>query len=419
MIEEENRMRLGNVVESWKYPSMLLAGIGISNVGAWIYLIALNLIILEMTGSPLAVAALYILKPLATLCTNFWSGSVIDRLNKRDLMVTLDLFCAVFIATLPFLSSLWSIYLVVFLINIARSMFEPTSMTYITKLIPPKDRKRFNSLRSLIDSGGFLIGPAIAGLLFIIGTPIFAIYMNAIALLLSGLVTMMMPNLEKHIRVNSAEEKFSFEVVKKDWTVVLNFSRSYAYIMFIYFLFGCVMVMATAIDSLEVAFSKEVLSLSDSEYGFLVSIAGAGIVMGAIVNAMIATKSSTSLLIGLGSLFVSAGYIVYAFSTTFFMAAIGFFILSFSLAFANTGFHTFYQNNIPVHFMGRIASIYGLIEAFLIILATTIAGVAAQLISIQYIVIAGTFLMLVISVTLFIFNIRPSKAKLYSTASVD
>lgn len=412
-------MRLGNVVESWKYPLMLLAGIGISNVGAWIYLIALNLIILEKTGSPLAVAVLYILKPLATLCTNFWSGSVIDRLNKRNLMVTLNLVSAVFIATLSFLSSLWSIYLVVFLINIARSIFDPTSMTYITKLIPPKDRKRFNSLRSLIDSGGFLIGPAIAGLLFIIGTPIFAIYMNAIALLLSGLVTMMMPNLEKHIQFNSTNEKISFEVVKQDWTVVFNFSRRYAYIMFIYFLFGCVMVMATAIDSLEVAFAKEVLSLSDSEYSFLVSIAGAGIVMGAIINTMIATKSSTSLLIGLGSLFVSIGYIVYAFSTIFFMAAIGFFILSFSLAFANTGFHTFYQNNIPVDVMGRVGSIYGLIEAVLIILATTIAGVAAQLISIQYVVILGTFVMLVISITLFLFNIRPSKAKLYSTASVD
>ncbi|AMQ08203.1 MULTISPECIES: MFS transporter [Sporosarcina] len=412
-------MRLGNVVESWKYPLMLLAGIGISNVGAWIYLIALNLIILEKTGSPLAVAVLYILKPLATLCTNFWSGSVIDRLNKRNLMVTLNLVSAVFIATLSFLSSLWSIYLVVFLINIARSIFDPTSMTYITKLIPSKDRKRFNSLRSLIDSGGFLIGPAIAGLLFIIGTPIFAIYMNAIALLLSGLVTMMMPNLEKHIQFNSTNEKISFEVVKQDWTVVLNFSRRYAYIMFIYFLFGCVMVMATAIDSLEVAFAKEVLSLSDSEYSFLVSIAGAGIVMGAIINTMIATKSSTSLLIGLGSLFVSIGYIVYAFSTIFFMAAIGFFILSFSLAFANTGFHTFYQNNIPVDVMGRVGSIYGLIEAVLIILATTIAGVAAQLISIQYVVIVGTFVMLVISITLFLFNIRPSKAKLYSTASVD
>ncbi|WP_342509996.1 MFS transporter [Sporosarcina sp. FSL K6-2383] len=403
------------VVKSWKYPSILLFGIGVSNVGAWIYLIALNLIILEMTGSPLAVAALYILKPLATLCTNFWSGSMIDRLNKRNLMVTLDLFRALFIATLPFLSSLWSIYAVVFLINIASSMFEPTSMTYITKLIPVEDRKRFNALRSLIDSGGFLIGPAIAGLLFIIGTPIFAIYINAIALFLSGVVTMLMPNLEKHSQAHF-DEKLSFEVVKKDWIVVLNFSRRYAYIMFVYFLFGCVMVMTSAIDSLEVAFAKEVLSLSDSKYGFLVGIAGAGIVIGSIVNTMIAHKSSTSLLIGLGSLFVSGGYIVYAFSNSFLIAAIGFFILSFSLAFANTGFHTFYQNNIPVDMMGRIGSIYGLIEAVLVIIATIIIGLAAQLIAIQYVVIIGTIVMLLISIMLFSFTIQPSKEKLYSTA---
>ena len=404
-------MRMKSVVESWKYPSILLFGIGVSNVGAWIYLIALNLIILEMTRSPLAVAALYILKPLATLCTNFWSGSMIDRLNKRNLMVTLDLFRALFIATLPFLSSLWSIYAIVFLINIASSMFEPTSMTYITKLIPVKDRKRFNALRSLIDSGGFLIGPAIAGLLFLIGTPIFAIYMNAIAIFLSGVVTMLMPNLEKHSQAHIIDEKLSFEVVKKDWMIVLNFSRRYAYIMFVYFLFGCVMVMTAAIDSLEVAFAKEVLSLSDSSYGFLVGIAGAGIVIGSIVNAMIAHKSSTSLLIGLGSLFVAGGYIVYAFSNTFLMAAIGFFILSFSLAFANTGFHTFYQNNIPVDMMGRIGSIYGLIEAVLVIIATIIVGVAAQLIAIQYVVIIGTIVMLVISIILFSFTIQPLKAK--------
>lgn len=408
-------MRMKSVVESWKYPSILLFGIGVSNVGAWIYLIALNLIILEMTRSPLAVAALYILKPLATLCTNFWSGSMIDRLNKRNLMVTLDLFRALFIATLPFLSSLWSIYAVVFLINIASSMFEPTSMTYITKLIPVEDRKRFNALRSLIDSGGFLIGPAIAGVLFLIGTPIFAIYMNAIAIFLSGLVTMLMPNLEKHSHAQSIE-KLSFEVVKKDWMVVLNFSRRNAYMMLVYFLFGCVMVMTAAIDSLEVTFAKEVLSLSNSSYGFLVGIAGAGIVIGSIVNTMIAHRSSTSLLIGLGSLFVSGGYIVYAFSNTFLVAAIGFFILSFSLAFANTGFHTFYQNNIPVEMMGRIGSMYGLIEAVLVIIGTIIVGVAAQLIPIQYVVIIGTIVMLLISIMLFSFTTQPSKEKLFSTA---
>lgn len=74
----------------WKNPLLLLFGICVSNLGAWIYLIALNLIILDRTGSPFAVSVFYILIPIATLCTNFWSGSFIDRLNKRNLMIFLD-----------------------------------------------------------------------------------------------------------------------------------------------------------------------------------------------------------------------------------------------------------------------------------------------------------------------------------------
>ena len=73
-------------MRKWKYPLLLLAGIGISNVGGWIYLIALNLIVLDEWGSPLAVVILYVLKPVAALLTNGWAGSLIDRVNKRNLM---------------------------------------------------------------------------------------------------------------------------------------------------------------------------------------------------------------------------------------------------------------------------------------------------------------------------------------------
>lgn len=407
-------MDVKKLLYSWKYPSILLFGIGISNFGAWVYLIALNLIVLDLTHSPLAVAGLYIVKPIATLCTNIWAGSLIDRINKRNLMVFLDLFRAVFIAFLPFTSSIWIIYFVVLIINMASSMFEPTSMTYITKLIPAEQRKRFNSLRSLVDSGAFLIGPAIAGILFYIGTPTSAIYINAVALFISGIVTLLMPNLEKYSSFEQTDNFLSWTIIKKDWNIVLNFSRRYIYIMFIYFLFGCMMVMTTAIDSQEASFAKAVLSLSDSDYGFLVSIAGAGIIIGALVNALFVKKLKTSFLIGFGSLFVSVGYLIYAFSSSFFIATLGFFILAFSLAFANTGFHTFYQNNIPIKMMGRIGSIYGLLEALLIIIATAIIGVMAQLVSIQFVVITGSLVMLGINILLLIVSIKPSRSNYYS-----
>ncbi len=274
-----------NIIMSWKYPSILLLGIGVSNVGEWIYFIALNLIVLDMTGSPLAVSGLYVIKALATLLTNFWAGSLVDRINKRKLMIFLDLIRSILIALLPLMSSVFLIYLVVFIINMASSMFEPTSMTYITKLIPAKDRKRFNSLHSLVTSGAFLIGPAIAGLLFLISNPIIAIYINAIALFFSGLITCLMPNLEKKSIPSSEGNNISIQLFINDWTVVLKFIREKKYIMVVYVLFSFVMVvLAGSIDSLEAAFAKEVLSLSDSEYGLLVSIAGGGIVVGAVIN---------------------------------------------------------------------------------------------------------------------------------------
>jgi len=407
-----------NFLKDWKYPLLLLSSVGIANLGAWIYLIALNVLVYNMGGSALAVAALYVIKPLATLFTNAWSGSMIDRLNKRKLMIHLDIYRALFIAILPLLPSLWIVYVFVFFISMASAIYEPTAMTYMTKLIPVEQRQRFNSLRSLIGSGAFLIGPAIAGVLLIASTPEIAIYINAIAFLLSGFITLLLPNLDKKEASDTTSNTLSLTVLKKDWNTVINFSRKHVYVVCVYFLFQSMFVLATATDSLELSFAKEVLLLTDSEYGFLVSIAGAGFILGAITNTILSKKLAPSLLIGIGSLFIAIGYLIYAFSNVFLIAAIGFFILSFSMAYANTGFYTFYQNNIPVHMMGRIGSIYGLVIAIVTIFVTILSGVATQFISIQLVVIVGSLIMLFITIVLCVFTLFPSQSKLYSTESI-
>ena len=402
---------------SWEYPSIMLFSMGISSVGSWIYFIALNLIVLNLTESALAVSGLYIIRALSTLLTNSWSGSLIDRRNKKYLMISLSFLQASLIAVLPFFSSLVFIYIMVFFITMASSMYHPTSMVYITKLIPIEQRKRFNALRSLLDSGAFITGPAIAGILFTIGTPTTAIYLNAIALLLSALITILMPNKEANVKfIELVDRKLSVGLVKKDWKLVKQFTHNYSYVMLIYFLFSVMIVLMTATDSLEAAFATRVLSLSEGQYGLLVSSAGAGLLVGSVTNTFTVQKAPISWLIGIGSLLTAVGYIVFSSSTTFNIAIVGCFVLSFASAFANTGFYTFYQNNIPVHVMGRIASVYGVIEAFLIILLTIIYGLVAEMVSIRLVVVSGSWLMLVVAAALFIFNIKSSKTKYYSTS---
>lgn len=383
--------------EDWKVPFVLLFGVGLSNLGGWIYLIALNLIVLDMTGSPLAVAGLYIVKPLAVLVTNFWAGSVVDRTNQRNLMVGLDIIRAALVVFLPFTSSIWVIYFIVLAINMAGAMFEPASMTYMTRLIPAAKRQRFNALRSLVDSGAFLTGPAIAGILFIIGTPFMALYANVAALLLSGIITMLLPGLNQNGSEKPAAFELSRSMVQNDWRAVFAFSRKACRVMLVYVLFSCTVVLASAIDSQEATFAMTVLHLTNGEYGFLVSLAGAGIVAGAVVNAWMGTRLKPLVLIGAGSVVVSLGYIVYAFSISFLGAGIGFFILAFALAFANTGFQTFGQNEIPVDMMGRVVSVYGLFEAVLTIFATASIGVAAEWLPLRFVVIGAVLVMLTVS----------------------
>ncbi|MCZ8538833.1 hypothetical protein [Psychrobacillus psychrodurans] len=85
-----------------KFPIIYLFTVGIANIGGWIYLLAINLMVLEETGSALAVSALYIIKPITQLLVGPWAGSVIDRVSTKHMMVTLDVIRAMLILIYPF-----------------------------------------------------------------------------------------------------------------------------------------------------------------------------------------------------------------------------------------------------------------------------------------------------------------------------
>ncbi|ANU11064.1 MFS transporter [Planococcus antarcticus DSM 14505] len=387
-------------MKNWKYSLLLLGDIGISNIGGWVYLIALNLIILNETGSPLAISLLYILGPIATICSNSWAGSLIDRINSRKFMIGLDISRALCIALIPVLPSLVYVYVIVFIINIGSAMFEPTSMVYMTKLIPEKDRQRFNALRSFINSCGTLIGPAIADILFWMGTPDTAIYINSVALILSAFIIFLLPNVDSQT-VPSETEKLSRKMIKDDFKVVYKFSHTHTFILKIYLLFVGMTIFMTALDSLEAAFAKEVILMSDTNYGFLLSVFGTGIILGSVINTVFSKQLAVNLLIGGGSIFTAVGYLALYSSQGFISAAMGTFVIGFAITFANTGYLTFYQNNVPVKMMGRFGSLFSMVEALFIIILTVIIGLAAELTSIRSVGLIGSFTFLLLGIMAF------------------
>ncbi|WP_347939584.1 MFS transporter [Peribacillus simplex] len=393
---------------SWKNPILLISGIGVSYLGNWIYLIALNISILNLTGSATAVAVLYIIRPIAVLITNTWSGSVIDRVNKRRLMISIDIIRGVLIFVIPFISSLWTIYTVLLLINIVGSFFGPSSSVYITKLVPPVNRKRFNSIMSLASSGAFLLGPAISGIIIMYAGTELCIVINAITFIICAFFIYILPDVDEDL--DNIREPVRWKTLINDWKGVREFTKDAKFFVSVYLLFQCAMLIGFALDSQEVTFIKQHLELSDSDYGLIVSITGIGALGGATVAAVVSKKLQLRLFIGAGMLLTSIGYVLFYASFNFITATLSFVFLGFFMAFANAGYATFFQNKVPVTIMGRFGSIADMVQGIIQIGLTLLLGLTIEWVSLQVVCIIFSIVGTIFATVLFITIFIPSKA---------
>ncbi|WP_449537692.1 MFS transporter [Ferdinandcohnia sp. Marseille-Q9671] len=392
------------LMEKWKFPALLLTGTGLSMLGDFIYIVAINLLVLEMTGSAAAVAGLWVVGPITSILVNGWSGSIIDRVNKRRIMIITDIIRAVSVAIIPLLSSVWMIYVVLFVISIAKSFFLPTSTTYTTALIPKEQRKTFNSINSLLSSGAFITGPAIAGVLFMIGSLEMAIYCNAISFIISAALIAFLPNLDGDQQKETT--KLQLKNLMEDWQAVIRFGKKEVFVITLYSSFLVMDIFTLAMDSQEVVFAQRVIGLSEVEYSMLMSITGIGYAVGGVVVVFISRFLSIRVMIGLGLLMLAIGYLVYSLSSSFAVAATGFIILGFFFSFSKTGFTTFYQNNVPLEIMGRVTSIVSVLQSAVSVVFLLFIGIMGDLLPLRYTImtLAGSSIFLAILVIILLFQ---------------
>lgn len=394
---------------------LLLFGNGISRLGDFMYLVALNWMVLEETGSGAAVAGIWLIGPIAAVCTNFWAGSIVDRSNKRTIIIAMNIIRALLVCCIPLFSSIWPIYACIFFIHIANSFFGASSFAYTTMLIPREERQQFNAWNSLATSGSFVTGPAIAGILMALHSPQFVIFCNGASFLIAAITTYFLPSLLSEENDNKDEETSLFQKLREDWQEVFFFARSAKYIVLIYALFQTTILISAALDSQEVTFSKQVLHLSEAQYSILVSLTGAGYVLGSFIASLLAKKLPLQYGISFGIVLMGIGYVIYAFSQSFIMAISGFIILGLFSSIANTSFLTFYQNSIPLPIIGRIASVFDGIRYVLQALFIIIIGALAEILSVQIAVIGSALLILICSCILAFSVMLPSRGKHYIT----
>lgn len=383
----------------WRNYRLLIGGFGFSNLGNWIYLVALNVYVLNLTDSAAAVAGIFIVGPIARIVASFFAGSLIDRANKRKLMIATDIIRGGLIIFLPFMQSIWLIYTVLFLTNIASSFFGPSSIYYITKYVKEEDRTRFNALLGSFNSGAFMVGPALSGALIYLFNPSIAIWVNSFTFFVCALIIFYLPDVDE--KVENVREPLSLNMLKADFLTVMQFARQESGFITIYLVYQLALMIAFALDSQEVTFIKQNLGASESIYGLIVSLTGIGAISGGLLAAALVSKFSLKSYISVGFSLTMIFYTVFYASSALWLAITSFILLGFFMAFSNAGYDTFYQKSVPPELMGRFGSVGLILTSTVQILFTFLLGTFAEVFTLQPVAVLlgsiGVLLALILS----------------------
>jgi MFS family permease len=145
----------------------LWIGTLISLLGDWFNTIALYVLVTELTGSPLALGAVFITKMLPWAVAAPLAGVLVDRYDRRRLMIGTDLLRAVIVlgfllvdqpAEVPWLYALLTAQV------LAGAVFNPAKSAAIPNVTTPRELLTANALMSATWSTMLAVGAALGGL---------------------------------------------------------------------------------------------------------------------------------------------------------------------------------------------------------------------------------------------------------------
>jgi MFS family permease len=168
----------------------LAAGLAISQTGDWLYNVALLVFVLRATGSPAWVAAAGVVRLVPYVIFGTLGGVVADHYPRKRVMIASDLIRAGLMAALAVVafsssSALFAITLAG-LSTIFAVAYAPSVGAALPVIVTEDELSAANAIDSTITNACIALGPALGGLLLVLGSPAVAFAFNAGTFLLSA-----------------------------------------------------------------------------------------------------------------------------------------------------------------------------------------------------------------------------------------
>lgn len=249
----------------------------LSNLGSAFTAFALPLLVYRITGSSIDIALVAAFETVPMLLLGLVIGAVIDRVDRRRLMIATDCVRAGVVASIPVLDlagilSLWWLYVVAFVNGALWVAFSAAEIAAVRTLVPGSELLAANGRLQAGYHLAQVAGPITAGAVLAANVPLTVTYGVDAATFLASAVSLIMIR-----KAFSTTPRVAGTSIRSDIVEGLRYTLGHALLRNISLLAVVVNLAGVTVIAQLVFFAKEVLSASDAQVGVLFGAGSIGI----------------------------------------------------------------------------------------------------------------------------------------------
>lgn len=250
----------------------------VSSVGDRFGSIAMNLYVLQLTGSGGALAGMLAVQSLPSLFVAPLAGVWIDRLSRRRVMLLGNFSLVLLYGLLPFAGELWQIYLLALLTRVAATFLLPAQRALIPDLVKPWQVVEANGVIGAGQQTILLVAASLAGLVVGTAGAGAAFALCALSYLAAnGLLWEIRGELPRATAVNRSLGQFVRELADG-----FAFAWHHPGLRIVLTASFCAAIAGAMLGTMEVILISETLGGGEAGYGYMLSVVGAGAIIASL-----------------------------------------------------------------------------------------------------------------------------------------
>ena len=305
------------------------------------------------------------------------AGVLVDRWDRRRVMILSDLLRAVIVTGLIWATQLWHIYAIFVVLSSVSSFFMPAQSVVVRTLVPAAGLMAANALMAQAFQVTQIVSPALAGWIVDHGGSAVCFWIDVASFLFSAFMVSLIPPLEKLAALKTVGGFLG------ELTSGLRYLFTHASLQFVMVSMTIGMFAIRCFGALMAVYVRDILHGSASSFGSLSAMIGLGMITATQIVHRFGKSKSRKDLVVTGLLGCGLAILLMAALQTVPTTAAGLFTLGFGAAFIFIPAQTLLQEHTPVEMLGRVTSSLMSSLALTQVIALLGAGGVAEAIGIQ------------------------------------